>query len=138
MDIDLLATSDSDVSVYLMPDQDKISNKLRNFVNSYNQLVDITGIAKRNKNALQSIGLTIDENGYLNKTDESDNTQISRLFDEELSDFRRDIKRTTDKMTLNPLDYIDKIIVTYPNTTGTYPNPYNPSRYSGLLFNDYA
>ena len=109
MDIDLLATSDSDVSVYLMPDQDKISNKLRNFVNSYNQLVDIarngsgqknasrlfrdiTGIAKRNKNALQSIGLTIDENGYLNKTDESDNTQISRLFDEELSDFRRDIK----------------------------------------------
>lgn len=124
-------------------------------MNSYNQLVDIarngsgqknasrlfrdiTGIAKRNKNALQSIGLTIDENGYLNKTDESDNTQISRLFDEELSDFRRDIKRTTDKMTLNPLDYIDKIIVTYPNTTGTYPNPYNPSRYSGLLFNDYA
>ena len=155
MDIDLLATSDSDVSVYLMPDQDKISNKLRNFVNSYNQLVDIarngsgqksasrlfrdiTGIAKRNKNALQSIGLTIDENGYLNKTEETDNTQISRLFDEELSDFRRDIKRTTDKMTLNPLDYIDKIIVTYPNTTGTYPNPYNPSRYSGLLFNDYA
>lgn len=155
MDIDLLATSDSNVSVYLMPDQDKISNKLKNFVNSYNQLVDIarngsgqknasrlfrdiTGIAKRNQSALQAVGLTIDENGYLNKTDETDNTQISRLFDEELSDFRKDIKRTTDKMTLDPLDYIDKIIVTYPNTTGTYPNPYNPSRYSGLLFNDYA
>lgn len=155
MDIDLLSTSDSDVSVYLMPDQNKISNKLKNFLDSYNQLIDIsrsrsgqknanrlfrdiTGIAKRNQDALQSIGLIIDENGYLNKQEDTDSTQIRRLFDEEFSDFRKDIKRTTDKMTLDPLDYIDKIIVTYPNTTGTYPNPYHPSKYSGLLFNDYA
>lgn len=155
MDIDLLAVSDTSVSVYLVPDENKISDKLNDFVNSYNQLVDIakrgsgqkgasrlfrdiTGITRRHHEALASIGLTIDEDGYLNRTEETDSAQIRSLFDEELSDFRKDIRRTTDKMTLNPLDYIDKTIVTYPNTTGTYPNPYHPSKYSGLLFNDYA
>ena len=155
MDIDLLATSDSSVSVHLVPDENKVSNKLNDFINSYNQLVDITkrgsgqkgasrlfrditGIAKRHQEALDSIGLNIDEDGYLKRIEETDSSQIRSLFDEELSDFRRDIKRTTDKMTLNPLDYIDKIVITYPNTTGTYPTPYHPSKYSGLLFNDYA
>ncbi|MGN0154362.1 MAG: hypothetical protein ACI4A3_07910 [Lachnospiraceae bacterium] len=155
MDIDLLAASDSPVSVYLLPDEEKYSDKLTNFLDSYNHLVDIarngagqkgasrlyrdiTGIARRHQEALSNAGLSIDDNGYLDRSSETDSAQIKSLFDEELSDFRRDIKRTTEKMTLNPLDYIDKVVVTYPNTTGTYPNPYNPSKYSGLLFNDYA
>lgn len=155
IDIDLLSTSESPVNVYLIPDEEKISDKLTDFINSYNQLIDIarngssqkgatklfrdiTGIARRNQTALETAGLTVDENGYLNRSEEADSTQIQSLFDEELSSFRKDIKRTTDKMTLNPLHYIDKIVVTYPNTTGTYPNPYIPSKYSGLLFNDYA
>ena len=155
IDIDLLSTSEEPVNVYLVPDEEKISDKLTDFINSYNQLIDIarnsssqkgatklfrdiTGIARRNQKALENAGLTVDENGYMNRSSEADSAQIQSLFDEELSNFRKDIKRTTDKMTLNPLHYIDKIVVTYPNTTGTYPNPYIPSKYSGLLFNDYA
>ena len=155
IDIDLLSTSEEPVNVYLVPDEEKISDKLTDFINSYNQLIDIarnsssqkgaaklfrdiTGIARRNQKALETAGLTVDENGYMNRSSEADSAQIQSLFDEELSNFRKDIKRTTDKMTLNPLHYIDKIVVTYPNTTGTYPNPYIPSKYSGLLFNDYA
>ncbi|MDE6626497.1 MAG: hypothetical protein K2K56_09025 [Lachnospiraceae bacterium] len=157
MDIDLLSTSDKPINVHLVPDEHKISNKLTDFMNSYNELVDIarnssnqkgsaklfkdiTNMANRNKEALKAAGLTVDTNGYMNRLadTDTDSSRIQSLFDDELSDFRRDIKRTTEKMTLNPLNYIDKIIITYPNTTGTYPNPYNPSRYSGLLFNDYA
>lgn len=155
IDIDLLATSDSPVNVHLVPDERKISDKLEDFLDSYNQLVDIaksiagqkgasrlfrdiTSITKRNQDALHIAGLEIDENGYLRRNEKTDSEQIRFLFDEELSSFRKDIKRTTEKMTLNPLNYIDKVIVTYPNTSGTYPNPYHPSKYSGLLFNDYA
>lgn len=155
IDIDLLSTSEEPVNVYLIPDEEKISDKLTDFINSYNQLIDIarngssqkgatklfrdiTGIARRNQKALEAAGLTVDENGYMSRSSEADSAQIQSLFDEEPSGFRKDIKRTTDKMTLNPLHYIDKIVVTYPNTTGTYPNPYIPSKYSGLLFNDYA
>lgn len=154
LDIDLLSASDSPVTVQLMPDEKKISDKLEDFLHSYNQLVDIarngtrnsgasrllrdvTGIARHNLNSLSAAGLELDENGYLKRTGEIESTQIKELF-ENSSPFRRDIKRITEKMTLNPLDYIDKVVVTYPNTTGNHPNPYQASKYSGLLFNDYA
>lgn len=154
LDIDLLSESDTPVTIYLVPDEEKISNKLDDFLHSYNQLVDIsrngastkgatrlfkdiTSITRYNQEILSNAGLTVDENGYLQHSGETEPAQIKELF-EGTSAFRKDIKRITGKMSINPLDYIDKIVITYPNTTGTYPNPYQPSKYSGLLFNDYA
>lgn len=154
MDLDLLSTSDSPIQIKLVVDDDKITDKLQDFVNSYNQLVDIarnstsqrgatklfrdiTNLTKRHTESLESAGLTIDDNGYMSVSEDVDTTQIQMLFDEDLSAFRRDVKKTTQNITLNPLNYIDKIVVTYPNAQGTYPNPYQPSKYSGLLFNDY-
>lgn len=154
VDLDLLSTSDKPVHVRLVPDGNKVADRMKEFLDSYNQLVDIsrsssnqkgatklfrdvTGIANRHKAALEDAGLTIDENGYLAQGADTDPEKVKKLFGED-SSFRRDIKRTTEKMTLNPLHYIDKVVVTYPNTSGTYPNPYYPSKYSGLLFNDYS
>lgn len=153
VDIDLLAVSDKPVHVRLVPDETKVADQLKDFLNSYNQLVDIarsgnqkgstklfrdvTGMANRHRAAIESAGLTINKDGYLAQGDEIVPDKVQELFDED-SSFRKDIKRTTDKMTLNPLHYIDKVVVTYPNTSGTYPNPYYPSKYSGLLFNDYS
>lgn len=155
MDIDLLSTSESPVNVHIVPDEDKISDKLSDFVKSYNTLIDmsrsgtskqgatrlyrdVTNITRHHSEALAAAGLKMDAHGYLSLSEESDSSEVQSLFDDEISSFRKEIKRATDKMSLNPLDYIDKTVVTYPNTTNTYPNPYQPSKYSGLLFNDYA
>lgn len=153
IDIDLLATSDKPVNVRLVPDERKVADQLKGFLDSYNQLVDIarsgnqkgatklfrdvTGIANRHKASIEAAGLTVNDDGYLTQTDDIVPDKLQELFDEN-SSFRKDVKRTTEKMTLNPLHYIDKVVVTYPNTHGTYPNPYYPSKYSGLLFNDYS
>lgn len=155
MDLDLLSTSDAPIQIKLVVDDDKITDKLKDFTDSYNQLVDIarnstsqrgatklfrdiTRLTQRHADSLKAAGLTLDENGYMSITEDVDTAQIQKLFDEDLSAFRRDIKKTTQDMTINPLNYVDKVVVTYPNVQGTYPNPYNPSKYSGLLFNDYA
>ncbi|MGN0437146.1 MAG: flagellar filament capping protein FliD [Lachnospiraceae bacterium] len=155
MDLDLLSASDEPVQIKLVVDDEKITDKLKDFTDSYNQLVDIarnstsqrgatklfrdiTNLTKRHTESIKAAGLSLDENGYMRITDDVDTTKIQKLFDEDLSDFRKDIKKTTQDMTINPLNYVDKIVVTYPNVQGTYPNPYNPSKYSGLLFNDYA
>lgn len=154
LDLDLLSTSDETVHINLVPDEEKFSDRLDEFIYSYNQLVDIsrkgsspkgatrlfhdvTRIARQHQSELSSAGLTIDGNGYLTRTIATDNSDIHTLFHDD-SSFRKDVRRITQKMTLNPLNYIDKTVITYPNTTGTYPNPYLPSKYSGLLFNDYA
>lgn len=42
-------------------------------------------------------------------------------------------------ISLNPMDYVDKIIITYPNTSRTgFSNPYATSVYSGMMFNSYC
>lgn len=155
MDLDLLSTSESPVHIKLIVDDDKITDKLKDFTDSYNQLVDIarnstsqrgatklfrdiTSLTRRHEESLNAAGLTIDENGYMSISEEVEPGQVQKLFDEDLSAFRRDIHKTTQDMAINPLNYVDKVVVTYPNVQGTYPNPYNPSKYSGLLFNDYA
>lgn len=156
MDIDLLSTSDEPIQIGYVPDEDKLSDKISDFLNSYNALVDlaksedqhganrlyrdITNVAKRHTEELTSAGINIDDDGHLVRTDDDElfsSTRIQTLFNDKISDFKQDLLKATGKMTLNPLDYVDKVVVTYPNTSGTYPNPYNPSKYSGLLFNDY-
>lgn len=158
MDIDFLSVSEEPVHVGYVPDEEKLSDKISDFINSYNALVDlsknekeqngatrlyhdITGVARRHSEELKSAGINIDENGHLVRADDDDvfsSSRIQALFNDKISDFRKDLNKATGKMTLNPLDYVDKVVVTYPDTVGnTYPNPYNPSKYSGLLFNDY-
>lgn len=156
MDIDLLSTSDEPVQIGYVPDEEKLSDKIEDFLYSYNALVDlsktkeqhganrlyhdITSVANRHAEELRSAGINIDENGHLIRSDDEEQfsgTRFQMLFSDKISDFKKDLEKATGKMTLNPLDYVDKVVVTYPNTTGTYPNPYNPSKYSGLLFNDY-
>lgn len=155
LDLDLLSESEKPVTISLVPDEEKIGDRLDEFLDSYNHLVDlsrngtthkgatrlfrdITSVTRHHEAELKDAGLFVNENGYLDRTTEVDNAKIRRLFDEDTSSFRRDVRRTTGRMTLNPLEYIDKTVVTYPNTKGTYPNPYMPSKYSGLLYNDYA
>ena len=155
MDLDLLSVNEALVQIKLVVDDEKITDKLKDFTDSYNQLVDIarnstsqrgatklfrdiTNLTRRHTDSLTAAGLSIDENGYMHMSEEVSSTEIQKLFDEDLSGFRSDIKKTTQNMTINPLNYVDKIVVTYPNVQGTYPNPYQPSKYSGLLFNDYV
>lgn len=155
LDIDLLSVSDEPVTVFLTPDTDKISDRLDDFLASYNDLIDIakngfqqrgasrlyhdiTGIARRHLDTLSNAGLTVDEDGYLIRSSETDSLAVQKLFSNDVSGLPTDIHCVTENMILNPIDYLDKVIVTYPNTNGTYPNPYMPSKYSGLLFNDYA
>lgn len=160
IDIDLLSSSDSEVSLQMIPDTEEIIEKVHDFVDSYNHLVnlahdnmehqhsarkllnDISKITRKHANALEASGLTINEHGNM-ETEESlliqstKTGQFQELFND-ISDFKTDIIKTTDQLNLDPLAYIDKVIVTYPNTAKSLPNPYSPSMYSGLLFNSYA
>ena len=41
----------------------------------------------------------------------------------------------SNKIALNPMDYVDKTVVEYRNPGRTFPNPYATSMYTGMLFN---
>lgn len=160
IEIDLLSASEEEVSLQMQPDTGEIINKIHDFVDSYNHLVglavnnldnqrsarklltDISQITRKHANVLEASGLAVNAKGYLETeeallTQSTKNGEFQSLFDD-ISDFKSDIIKTTDALNLDPLAYVDKVIVTYPNTSKSLPNPYMPSMYSGLLFNGYA
>ena len=50
-----------------------------------------------------------------------------------LNTLKNALKRQANKASLNPMKYVDKVIVEYKNPGKTLTAPYAPSAYSGLL-----
>lgn len=63
---------------------------------------------------------------------------LKTLFEEPDGLFAK-LSRKMSDISLNPVDYVDKVIVTYPNTARAgFTNPYLTSIYSGMMFNSYC
>lgn len=64
--------------------------------------------------------------------------QLRELFEEPDGMLAR-LSRKMQDIALNPMEYVDKTIVTYPNTSRAgFNTPYNTSVYSGIMFNSYC
>jgi len=143
------------------PDSEVILDGVQNFISSYNGLVDhnleferrvempskllqeLKGLSKTFSNELEACGITFDTDGYMSldrslaiqaiesgdmqKLFQPDSVVTSRLF------------AKADSVKINPMEYIDKKIVSYPNFSKP-PRGYSyiTSLYSGLLFNSYC
>lgn len=158
--IELKKASDTEANIHLAPDHTALLEDVDDFVHYYNRLIDLANqtegnpsgskkllreintITRRFHNTLESSGLKIDESGHMEKDEallvqSTESGQFQELFDQ-LSDFKNAINDATNKITLNPMEYVDKTIISYPNTKQNFPNPYMPSIYSGMLYNQYV
>ncbi len=148
------------IQILFQTDKSAISNKLHEFVDSYNQIIDITkkpsentkntklladigSVAKCYETELNYMGLILEQdrsiniddntlNEYIDKEEESGGTYA--LF----RSFRNPLSRKLDNIVFNPMDYVTKTIVTYPNTSKVATNNYATSMYSGMMFNNYC
>lgn len=157
--IELLRPTKQAATVHVTPDSSSLLNDVDDFVDSYNLLMDLahqtqsnpngskkllrelSTVTRRFRNELESTGLTLDDQGYLKKdeallTQSTENGQFQELF-HHLSAFKHAIDSAASRVTSNPMEYVDKTIISYPNTKRNFPNPYMPSIYSGMLYNRY-
>lgn len=151
---------DMPVNISFKTNKSAISDKLHEFIDSYNNIIaytntssntaksskllsDIGSIAQCYKSELDHMGLnvnadssiTIDEDAlsnYIDSEEESNGTFAS------FRSFRNPLSRKLDNVIYNPMDYVAKTIVTYPNTRHPLHNIYTTSMYSGLMFNNYC
>lgn len=160
----LITQPGENVKVCFTNDKNSTFNKITDFVTSYNDMIhlandtsssfkksskllaDIGSIAQCYKDELDSMGLIVQDDSSIH----IDEALLSQTIDvEEEGDgtfasfrtFKNPLSRKIDNVLLNPMDYIAKTIVTYPNTTNTtnnYSNAYATSIYSGLMFNNYC
>ena len=157
----MYAPGDQAAQISYVPDSDKIIQGIYGIVNSYNKLVDSTdhyseetgqnprliweyqNLLKPFASEMESCGLSFDEKGRM-RLDESLAAQAAVEGDMEKlagrgSKLSRRLLRKNEEVKLNPMDYIEKKIVAYPDY-GKPPKGYAyiTSLYSGMLFNYYC
>ncbi len=159
IELDFHKTTDEPVAINLIPDMKTALDHIDMFVDAYNSLVelssnagskigarnlynDISGIVSKHIGELKDAGLTIDDARYMVKdeallTEKVKSGDFAKLFTD-FSSFRDDVENATNRLTLDPMAYINKLIVTYPNTSNKSNTPYTQSLYSGLMYNNYA
>lgn len=160
IELDFHAPSKEPVKISFTPDTDMVMNQVNMFVDAYNSLVDlsdaekstnvgsrnlfrdISSIVDKHKDELEAAGLLIDESNHITKNESLLANSVSSgsfadLFND-ISSFKDDINGATKRLTLDPMAYINKLLVTYPNTRNKFGASYTQSLYSGLMYNNYA
>ncbi len=154
-------TTTSPVYIGKVTNQEPIMEKLRGFVDKYNSIFDFVkerqpdnhrakkllyelGVTMRQfSSQLTSCGLSVSKDGLLSIDEETmyravGSGELETLFSEDSSFSSALLKKLSD-ISLNPMDYLNKTVVTYPNLTAKKTlNPYISSIYCGLLYNNYC
>ena len=109
---------------------------------SINLYRDMSGAAFAYQHSLEEIGLMVEENGEISIDEDTlSETVSSEDFEEKLSvlnDFKNLLNMKANNASLDPMRYVDKILVTYKNPGKTFVTPYITSIYSGMMMDEYC
>ena len=149
-----------DAHIGLKPDVESLISNVESLVDGYNNFItkatdytktyglsnkfrnEMRSIQNVYRNELDAIGLTFKDDGQLEIDDkylraaafEGDHNETLRP----ITDFASEILLEAQKISLNPMDYTDRIVVEYKNPGHNFANPYITSMYSGMMFSSYT
>lgn len=146
-------------SISLNDDLDSVISSINDMISSYNNLLDLSNnsnegsddaailnkeihkTTRQYASNLENIGITINENGKMT-FDEALFIQTANEDDLDkslasLNSFRQAIVSRADDISINPMKYVDKVMISYPNPIHSFANPYMTSIYTGMMFNGY-
>jgi len=154
-------TTKSAVTIGKVTNQEPIAEKVRAFIDKYNSIFDFVqtkqpdnhrakkllyelgNTVRQFSTELEPCGISVSKAGTLS-TDEkkmylaAGNGSLERLFSDS-SRFTGSLVKKLSDISLNPMEYLNKTVVTYPNITAKKTlNPYVSSIYCGLLYNNYC
>lgn len=159
-DVKLSKVTEEPVTISLKADADSIVESLNELVAGYNNLISVTNdennnhfqgteklqneiasIARSYKKHLADSGLSLNKDGTISADKEviinADNKDALSHIYESLNSFKNSIKEKAEDIALNPMDYVNNKIIAYKNPLRSFPDPYNLSAYTGMMFNGY-
>ncbi len=164
LNIHLKSVSEQPVTLRIVPDSEKILSAVEDIITSYNDLIRLAKtrtddsiehykaakLINEMKNLediygeeLSACGFKAAEDGELELEDSlaiqaAQDGGMEELFTRENGFIARLLDKT-ETIAINPMEYIEKTIVTYPDHSKIgFRNPYVTSMYSGLFFNSYC
>ncbi len=151
----------SPVTLGLKTDVESLTDNISHLIGGYNDFVkaassyvetqsksrqlvnEMKGIAGIYSNSLESLGVTLSEDGTLSVDREL--LRQSAMQSEDVAETFESLKNLSDmllkksnQVSLNPMNYVQKTVVAYKNPGHNFVSPYTTSAYSGMMFNSYC
>lgn len=153
-------TDGKPVTIGFKTDADAIADNIQSLVDVYNTMLDtasayagtkasagnklqseILSISGASRGTLADIGLITGDNGTISIDKDALRDAVSPERDFEtfgaLSRFRDSIGKEAETISINPMNYVNKIVVTYKNPGHNFATPYITSVYSGMMLDRY-
>lgn len=144
------AAQNASARIGLYPDAESLANNIETFVDGYNRFMNgvindeteetLTKLLSKDLHKfldlhsynLEKYGISINPDATLDYQKSVEITDTAAI-----KGFGSQILRKLNAISLDPMEYIDRRICTYPNPNASYPNPYMTSIYTGMLYNGY-
>lgn len=153
-------TAGTETSIGFKTDTDAITDNIFSLVSAYNHMIslshnydnpqqsdklrrDMASVAESYGNELESYGfnldqdgaITIDRNLLLDSITASDAAECFSV----LNHFKDDLNAKAAEISMNPLNYVDKLLVAYKNPARhNFTAPYASCAYSGMMLDEYC
>lgn len=147
-------------SIGLKTDMESLTENIGTLVRGYNSFLqavaeysdsqpksdrlfhEMSSVARVYAKELTSAGLSLNLNGTL-EVDDNALKQAAMSDDAKetfssIKSFTNSVLRKTNQVSLNPMNYVNNIIVAYKNPGKNFASPYTSSAYSGMMFNSYC
>lgn len=155
-----ISPEDQPVRIGLKTDVDSLTDNVNHLVGGYNDFIkaassyletqsksrqlvrELSGIASVYSNSLEPMGLSLQADGTLDVDKDTlrqtavQSPDINETFGS-LKNFSNMLLRKSNQVSLNPMDYVEKVMVAYKNPGHNFINPYVTSAYTGMLFDGY-
>ena len=153
-EVSMNQVTDAPVTIGFKADTDAVADGVQKLLDSYNGMVsvgikysnahnnnilynEVTKIGSGMSESLKEVGILSDPDGYLfmdrDVMAEAITSDKSEQAFNTLNKFKNAMGREATKASLNPMNYVNKVIVEYKNPEKALAFPYAPSAYAGLL-----
>lgn len=103
---------------------------------------EMSSVARVYAKGLTSAGLNLNLDGTLevdnNVLRQKANSEDAKEAFASMKGFTNSVLRKTNQVSLNPMEYVNNVIVAYKNPGKNFASPYITSAYSGMMFNSYC
>ena len=161
-EVELKSVSEPDTSVRigLKTDVESLTDNINSLIGSYNTFIkaadsykqtqslsgrlikELGGIARRYSSNMESMGIRMQSDSTLSldedRLKESASSYDGSFSYDTLKNFAHSLVQKTSQVSLNPMNYVDRVMVAYKNPGHNFPSPYITSAYSGMMFNSYC
>ena len=155
-----VSVDDTPLRIGLKTDVESLTDNVYHLIGGYNDFVraatsyletqtrsrqlvkEMKGIASVYGESMESMGLNLENDGTLAvdkdtlRETASQSDDINETFGY-LKNFSNMLLRKSNQISLNPMDYVERVMVAYKNPGRNFINPYVTSAYTGMMFDGY-